>query len=188
MAGPDWVSSFVDQPMVSAPGEEFFYCDGSANLMSALLQDSVGMSLYTFAYKYLFEPLGIENLYWHQVGGGYFNGWTGIHLEPEEFAKIGFLILSNGRWQGEQIVSEEWITASTSKYVAGSFSDWYGYYWWIDELGYISAFGLGNQLLYVIPDENMIVVIFSQPEEGRYYDIYAEEILEELILPAIIKP
>ena len=155
--------------------------------MSAILQDAVGMPLYTFANRFLFEPLGIEDLYWHQVGGGYLNGSTGIHILPEDFAKIGSLLLTGGKWGGEQIVSEEWVSASTSKYVEGSFSDWYGYYWWIDNEGYISAFGLGNQLLYVIPEENMIVVIFSQPEEGHYYDIYAEDILEQFILTAIIR-
>ncbi len=187
MNRPDWVSTFLDQPMVSVPGDEFYYCDGTANLMSAILQDAVEMSLYTFANRYLFEPLGIEEIYWHQVGGGYYNGSTGIHILPEDFAKIGSLILSGGRWQGEQIVSEEWVRNSTSKYIEGTFSDWFGYYWWIDNEGYISAFGLGNQLLYIIPDESLIVVIFCDPERGSYYNIFAEEILEELILPAIIR-
>ena len=185
MGSPNWVSTFLDQPMNAVPGEEFYYCDGSANLVSAILQDSVGMSLYTFAEQYLFTPLGIDELYWHQVGGGYYNGSTGVHILPKDYAKIGSLLLTGGRWQGEQIVSEEWIASSTSKYIEGSFTDWYGYYWWVDEEGYISAFGLGNQLLYVIPEENLIVVIFSQPEEGRYYDIYAEDILEDLILPVL---
>ena len=183
----DWPSTFVDQPMNAEPGEEFYYCDGSANLVSAILQEAVGMPLYTFANQYLYTPLGIDEIFWHQLGGGYYNGSTGVFIRPEDFAKIGSLLLADGNWQGEQIVSSEWIDASTTKYVEGTFSDWYGYYWWVDNEGYISAFGLGSQLLYVIPEENLIAVVFSQPEEGRFYEIYAEDILEDLILPSINK-
>ena len=181
-----WINTFLDQPMISETGIEFYYCDGSANIVSAILEKSIGTSVYSFAREYLFEPLGIEDIYWHQLGGGYLNGSTGVHILPEDFAKIGSLVLSGGVWNGEQIVSEEWIKASTSKYIEGTFSDWFGYYWWIDDQGYISAFGLGNQLMYIIPEENLIVIIFCDPEKGSYYNIFAENILENLILPTVI--
>jgi len=77
-------------------------------------------------------------------------------------ARIGFLVLNNGIWDGVQLFPPHWMEQSTKVYTKSDFLYYnYGYTWYIDTtLPYrnISAQGLGGQYIYVIPDLDMVVV------------------------------
>jgi hypothetical protein len=116
------------------------------------------MSTLDFARQHLFEPLGIGEVMWPQDPQGYYTGWADASLQPHDMAKLGFLFLNKGEWDGQQIVSREWVEDATSAHMQ-TFDDPYGYGWWIesDVLGY-RADGRGGQLIYVLPDWDMILV------------------------------
>ena len=82
-------------------------------------------------------------------------------LKPHDMARFGLLFLNKGKWQGNTIVSEEWVTESTRGYLAATLFDQYGYQWWVDEAGYYAAAGYGGQRIFVIPKHNMVVVFTS---------------------------
>lgn len=88
-------------------------------------------------------------------------GW-GLTLSPVDMAKIGQLLLNGGMWDGKRIVSEKWITESTSEH-----SRWeqqnlpYGYLWWIGEDKGYAAMGDGGNMIYVSPEKKMVVSITS---------------------------
>ena len=67
------------------------------------------MTAFEFARQYLFEPLGIQEVIWESDPQGYTRGWGDIHLLPKDAAKIGYLWLNNGVWDGKQIVSADWV-------------------------------------------------------------------------------
>ena len=97
-----------------------------------------GMSAPEFADEYLFGPLGITNVYWQQIGGGAAGGWYhtdgGLFLRHGDFAKFGYLMLNNGTWDGEQIVSHEWIENATRPFISTGWGYGYeefAYQWWI---------------------------------------------------------
>jgi CubicO group peptidase (beta-lactamase class C family) len=158
VASPDWVQFALDRKVVSEPGKQFVYCSPSIHLLSPILQQATGMSTLDFARQHLFEPLGIGEVMWPQDPQGYYDGWADASLQPQDMAKLGFLFLNKGEWDDQQIVSRQWVEDATSAHMQ-TFDDPYGYGWWLerDVAGY-RADGRGGQLIYVLPDWNMILV------------------------------
>jgi CubicO group peptidase (beta-lactamase class C family) len=108
-------------------------------------------------------------------------------------AKIGQLYLRGGVWNGEQIISEEWIDESTSEHIQVPSSSspipglihGYGYQWWRgtfsngDTETYFAA-GWGGQFIFVMPEMDMVVVLTGGQFEGDYqgfYDLINDHIL-----------
>ena len=180
----DWTQYTLDLPMAQAPGEYFHYCNGVSHLLSAIIQGSSGMKTLEFAKKYLFDPIGIEDVDWAESPEGTNNGFSGLRLQPKDMTKIGLLYLNQGKWGNKQIISAEWIKASTRPYIDGRWNgEDYGYQWWINPTGYYSAVGKYGQAIYVIPDKNLVAV-FTSHITGK--DMYISgTLLNEYILPAI---
>jgi CubicO group peptidase (beta-lactamase class C family) len=180
----DWVQFMLDLPMESEPGVRFEYCNGASFLLSAIIQETTGMSAHEFAEEHLFGPLGISDVDWSSSPQGISVGYSELRMRPHDMAKIGYLYLNDGRWEGEQIVSSEWVKASTSEYVSATLEDGYGYQWWIDDSGMYLALGYSGQFIFVIPDKAMVVVFTSSLEESDFY--IPQTLLNEFIVPAAI--
>jgi CubicO group peptidase (beta-lactamase class C family) len=157
-ASADWVQAALDRPMISEPGTEFCYDSPGMHLLSAILQEATGMTELDFAKKNLFEPLGIHQVTWESDPQGYSRGWGDLHLLPEDAAKIGFLWLHRGNWEGKQIVSEAWVLDSVKphKLFVGDDTG-YGNGWWIASGDYYAS-GRGGQKIRVIATRNTVVV------------------------------
>jgi CubicO group peptidase (beta-lactamase class C family) len=153
---PDWVQAALDRKMVKEPGTSFCYDSPGMHLLSAILQESTGMTELEFAQKYLFNPLGISEAYWAADPQGYSHGWGDLYLKPRDAAKLGYLWLNKGVWDGKQIVSSGWVEDSVKKNSFGGM-DYYGYGWWVSNDSYY-AFGRGGQNIKVMPSINVIVV------------------------------
>lgn len=157
----DWTQYMLDLSMNEPPGQNFEYCNGATYLLSAIIQKTTGMRSYKFAMKNLFTPIGITNVKWEPNPQGIDVGYGRMWLKPHDMARFGLLFLNKGKWQGNTIVSEEWVTESTRGYLAATLFDQYGYQWWVDEAGYYAAAGYGGQRIFVIPKHNMVVVFTS---------------------------
>jgi len=120
-------------PMEGEPGERFEYCNGASHLLSGIIQETTGMSANDYAVKHLFGPLGISDVDWSSSPQGISVGYSELRMRPQDMAKIGFLYLNEGRWDGEQIVPSEWVVSSTSQFISATLEDGYGYQWWVDE-------------------------------------------------------
>jgi hypothetical protein len=178
-ANPDWVQAALDRPMVSEPGTEFCYDSPGMHLLSAILQEATGMTALDFARQNLFEPLGIQNVIWDSDPQGYSRGWGDLHMLPEDLAKIGYLWLHRGQWDGRQIVSEAWVLDSVrlhSKFIEPDFG--YGYGWWITEKDYQGS-GRGGQRVRVMASLDLIVVA-----TGSDFD-YSE--VEAWLIPMLLQ-
>ncbi|MDP2897299.1 MAG: serine hydrolase [bacterium] len=189
MASPDWVQFMLDLPMSDKPGTHFVYSSGGSHLLSAIIRESTGMNELAFAQKNLFEPLGISDVVWPFDPQGVNNhGWGDLKLTPHDMAKLGYLYLNEGRWDGKQIVSSEWVAAATKKHVSfpGAAEDGYGYQWWWSVpsfgCGY-SAVGRGGQRIFVLPDKNMVVVVTSGIG-GDAGHTRLERLLRSFLIPA----
>lgn len=160
---PDWTAHILSKPMVEAPGTRFNYCSGCSHLISAALSQAVGGDLPGFAREYLFEPLGIEELSWETDPQGVPIGGWGLRLTSRDMARLGYLYLREGGWNGRQIVSPEWVAAATTAWVRQDETLGYGYQWWIyPELGGYAAQGLGGQTVLVLPEHELVVVTTAQ--------------------------
>jgi CubicO group peptidase (beta-lactamase class C family) len=182
-ASSDWVQFMLDLPMARDPGSYFEYCNGASFLLSAILQEATGVSAFEFAQEHLFAPLGISDVVWESNPQGISIGYSDLQLRPKDMAKIGYLYLNDGVWDGEQIVASKWVQVSTQKHIPGTLQEWYGYQWWVDESGIYMALGYGGQYIIVVPEENLVVVFVSDLAEEDFY--IPDQFLHRYILPSI---
>ena len=178
----DWVQFVLDLPMARGPGQEYAYCSGNSHLLSAILTKATGMSMLDFGQKHLFTPLGINEVIWPADPQGITRGWGDLHLHPRDLAKIGYLYLNNGLWEGKQILNAAWVEHSTQPQVDRAVKTNtfirpgrdYGYAWHLDSEGPFSgmyyAAGRGGQSLTVLPDANIVTVITGGENALLEYD------------------
>jgi len=178
----DWVQFMLDLPMAEEPGTRFEYCNGASFLLSAIIQETTGMSALAFANEHFFGPLGIIDVQWLSNPRGITIGWSDLHLTPHDVAKIGYLYLNEGWWDGEQVVSAEWVKASTREHISATLEDGYGYQWWVDDSGIYMALGYAGQFIFVIPDKDMVVAFVSDLSESDFY--VPQRLLNDFIIPA----
>ena len=168
-ASDEWIRFVLDRPMDANPGTRYEYNDGVSVLLGKILREATGQRADDWARERLFEPIGITDFYWKITPDGEADTEGGLYLSTEDLARIGYLFLRDGEWNGRQIVSAEWVEASTAPVVpdvnptnnrpdAG-----YGYQWWVpvvedDASRVFAANGYGGQFLMVSPEHDLIVV------------------------------
>jgi CubicO group peptidase (beta-lactamase class C family) len=178
----DAVQFVLDRPMARAPGEAWAYNSGASILLGAILEEATGQNLVSFAREVLLDPIGVGTVYWEQMSDGHYQTGGGLHMAPRDMARLGYLMLHNGNWNGEQIVPADWVVRSTSTHYQAHGPYGYGYQWQIlpGEQGY-RAEGLYQQYIYVLPEADMVVVATA--------DIHASlhsvaGLVNSLVLPA----
>ncbi len=184
----DWAAYVLDLPMVATPGEVFNYCSGCSHVLATVLDSALGKSaleksgLPDFARRNLFAPLGIQKYTWETDSQGIPIGGWGLNLRPRDMAKLGYLYLHQGQWDGQQVISSAWVTTATSKHIQVEGATEYGYQWWIyPELGGYAALGLGGQTIFVSPQRDLIVV--TTADLDGHDKIF--QLIEKYILPAV---
>jgi len=183
LRSPDAVQFVLDAPMSVDPGSRFNYNSGASHLLAAILRKETGQSPLAFAREQLFQPLGISDASWQADAQGNELGGTGLRLRPRDLARIGYLFLHGGSWQGRQIVPAEWVRTAVTSHVSVSESQGYGYQWWIESKGGFAAQGFGGQTLWVMPDLQLIVVTTAGApgEEGTL----PRTLMELFVFPAV---
>ena len=199
----DWAQFVLDLPIrgrmhvgeqVEPPpyGRSFSYCTGGVFLLSEILEKATGMRSDRYARDRLFAPLGITNVQWvysplniPQTGGG-------LRLSSRDLLKVGQLYLNGGRWQGRQIVSEQWVRDSTRPHARIDEAAEYGYLWWLKSFksgeGSYPAFymsGNGGNKVVVIPALDLVTVITSTNYNTRGMHEQTEKLLADYILAAV---
>ncbi|WP_298903172.1 serine hydrolase [uncultured Psychroserpens sp.] len=193
----DWLKTVMDASMINTPGTHAFY--GSANpfLLGVCLNEQLDYPLESYMDQKLLAPLGISNYIIQTENTSttpYFGG--GMYLTPRDMLKFGQLYLNKGHWNGQKIISEDWVNNSFQKYLRlenTSDNNEYGYLWWHktyvvanQEIESIEARGAGGQYIFVIPELDSVVVITSGNfGNGKFQQ--PEKILEQYILPAILE-
>ncbi len=177
----DWVQFVLDRPMDYAPGTRWVYNTGGSHLLSAIITEATGISTTDYAESQLFTPLGITDFLWLEDPQGIANGGSSLYLRPRDLAKIGYLYLENGTWDGQQIVPASWVRSSTYPHTELDSETSYGYQWWLHPpwdcygcKGYLS------QYVYVFPALDMVVVFTA-----RTNSVEDHKLLEDYILPAV---
>lgn len=186
----NWVDFMLNSPMVSTPGTKFNYCTGEAHLLSAILQKATGMQTRSFANEVFFSELGIEprtETLWPSDRQGVTSGGYDLSLTPQQMAKIGYLFLNQGKWDGKTIIPSQWVKASTSSHNQGDGEKSYGYLWWIDPQGkWYAALGRNGQHIFVYPEKNLVVVFTAALPTGNNADLIPlQKLLDQYILPAV---
>ncbi len=178
----DWVKYVLDEPMIAAPGTQFNYCSGCSHVLSAILQQTTDMNPRDFADQYLFKPLGITNVKWDTDADGTPIGGWGLQITPRDMAKLGYLYLHHGQWEGQQIVSASWVENAARPHTETDGDLGYGYQWWTyPALDAYTALGRGGQTIFVIPKLDLIIVTTAEMED--HDPIF--QLIEQYIVPAV---
>ncbi|WP_462251268.1 serine hydrolase domain-containing protein [Ekhidna sp.] len=182
----DWKEYVLNIPLKSKPGEAFVYADIHPLLIGLAIEEATGMSLKEYAQKKLFDPLGIKQVYWFTNASNQTGAAGNLYLTTIDFAKLGLLVTNNGKWNDQQIISEDYIQAiinSKRPLPEGWPADGYGMFWYKKtqtfagkELDYLYGSGYGGNHLVVVPDENIVIALtssaYGQPyQHGRSFAI-----------------
>ena len=108
-ATDDWVQYVIDKPMAADPGTVFNYSSGATELLAYIFQKETGQDIDAYGEAHLFAPLGIKH-HWKRTYLGVVDTEGGLYLDGADLAKIGYLFLHDGMWDGRRIVSKEWVT------------------------------------------------------------------------------
>lgn len=186
----DWVEYALDQNFVSEIEGRMVYSTGTSHLLSVILARATGMNTKAFADKYLFGPLNIKVGGWDKDPQGNYMGGNNMALSPRDLLKIGQMLIDDGKWEGQQIISPEWIKDSFKTYTHSNYNPYgYGYQWWNKETaGYTTffAWGHGGQYIMMIPELDAVVVMTSSVTNASRRRTYKRPVfvlLEDFIIP-----
>ncbi|MCZ8521928.1 MULTISPECIES: serine hydrolase domain-containing protein [Paenibacillus] len=183
MHSDNWIDYILARPAASSPGKVSTYSNGDAHLLSAVLQEAVGAPLSEYARTRLFGPLGIGNFRWNADPQGRSIGAWAMALTARDMAKLGWLFLKEGEWEGKALLPKGWVRESLSKRVVHHYKDGrqggYGYFWWLkplasgllgaDKRSYETfyAAGSGGQRIFVVPGLELVVTLTASSADGE---------------------
>ena len=189
----DWVKEFLAWPVEHKPGTFFCYNSVGTYMLSAIVQKVTGEKIVDYLWPRLFRPLGIVNVRWEESPQGVNTGGWGLYLKTEDLAKMGLLLLQDGKWQGKQVLPEaqvpslpagvrpEWLKKMK---MTPKNSDWlqgYGYQMWRCRHNAFRADGANGQYILVLPDKDAVIVVTA-----HLPDMQAElNLIWKYLLPAL---
>jgi CubicO group peptidase (beta-lactamase class C family) len=195
----DWVQVALEQPFNAEPGARWQYNSGGVIALGAAVASATDTPFHAYARERLFSPLGISGHYWIvssydttvHTGGG-------LYLRAIDLARVGYLVLRQGLWNGQQLVSPAWLARSTAPVTTrasqfGGVPVDYGYLWWMAPISsalstadvnnrVIIASGNMNQFLFVVPSLDLVVVNTGTTNDS--FGVTVDFVVRELI-PAI---
>jgi len=169
---PDWVKCFLQMPVDHEPGSYFEYNSGATYVVSAILQQITGETVYDYLKKRLFEPLGFGDTAHDLSPQGVFPGGWGLVVRLEDLAKLGQLYLDKGVYNGQRFLSEEWVALASANHSDNGRpgrenepADWrqgYGFQFWRCQHNAFRADGAAGQYCIVMPEQDAVLAMMSE--------------------------
>jgi CubicO group peptidase (beta-lactamase class C family) len=181
----DMAAFAADHPAYAEPGQAFRYSSGDSNLLAAALKGMLGPQRYAdYPWTALFEPLGIRHAVWETDASGTFVASSYAYLTARDLARVGLLMVRDGRWQDRQLLPRDWVAFNREPfagYKAGQDEAVPGGHWWLNRAiasapspwpaappDTFAALGHWGQALYVIPSQKLVIVRYADDRDGGY--------------------
>ncbi|KKD06757.1 serine hydrolase domain-containing protein [Streptomyces sp. WM6386] len=164
------VRGFLLLPPDRDPGTVFAYNQPATYTLAAIVQRVTGRPLTEYLRPRLLDPLGIGDVAWLRGRTGRELGYSGLHATTDAIARLGQLYLQDGVWEGERLLSREWVAEATRSHIVngdGTWTDWaqgYGFQFWMSRHGYRGD-GAYGQYCLVLPEQDAVVAITGATEE-----------------------
>jgi len=180
-------------PLKYKPGTVWYYSSGNANILSRIIRQTVGDASYSaFPYQSLFRKINMNSLVLEPDASGTYVGSSYSYATTRDFARFGLLYYNNGKWNGEQLLPENWVKETTQPASSDTLHH-YGYQFWLN--GYPGkdsthhlfpdvpadlyfADGYGGQNIYIIPSKKLIVVRLGV--RGLDDNLFLKEIIQSI--------
>lgn len=189
----DWKDYLLNAPLKNQPGKNWVYADLNPLLIGLAIEEASGMSLRDYAQQKLFDPLGIEQVYWYTNSANQTGAAGNLYITTLDFAKLGMLITNEGKWGSQQIIPENYVEVliSSKTYRVShwfSLADSYGMLWYKSaktfgnkSVEYLFASGNGGNQLIVIPEEEMVIALTASAYGQGYAHGRTYAIMEKII-------
>lgn len=186
-AEEDWAKATLAWGCDAEPGSVFRYNSHGSYLISCMVQRAAGMNVRDYLMPRLFEPLGIEKPRWDMSPQGICCGGWGLFLPCEDIAKFGVCLLESGKWDGQQILPEEWLAKAKQMHIITNdvprhreWSEGYGYHLWRSTNDRFRGDGSNGQFCIVSPKQNMVVAATADTQNlTGEHDLFDEYIFNE---------
>jgi len=165
----------ASKPLLAEPDSLWSYSSGTSNILSGIIRRTVGGDLqhyYDFVQQRLFLPLGIFSASIEPDYSGTFIGSSFMYANARDWARLGQFCLQQGRWQGEQLLPEDWLRYSTTPTPTNPKNN-YGAHFWLNANPVdkqqqrtwpslppdtFSMNGFQGQRVVIVPSEGLVVV------------------------------
>ncbi|KAB8058728.1 serine hydrolase [Janthinobacterium sp. FT14W] len=179
-------------PAAAAPGSVYRYNSLGSYIAGRVVENASGADLEAYAAKVLFAPLGITRWSWGRDVANHPKGQGNLSLRARDTARIGQLVLDDGKVDGRPVIDAAWIKAALAPRVAigaaDRYADSYGYFWYAKtqdvggrKIAVYFASGNGGNKIYVIPARRMVVSVASSAYGKGYGQRRSEDILKAIL-------
>lgn len=162
-ASDDVAKAFLALEVPFEPGTHFAYNTGATCLLSAIITRLTGETLYDYLSRKILFPIGIRDAVWNLCGEGVNEGGIGIQITSDDIIKLGRLYANRGMWNGQRLLSEQWIAEASSFHSDNSTNgtpDWkcgYGYQIWLNVADGYRGDGAFGQLMVILPKLDIVM-------------------------------
>jgi len=149
------------------PGIKFEYKDVNTQLLSIIISRTTGKTISEYLQEKIWVPLGMEsdaNWIIDNKKNGIERSFCCMNAIARDYAKLGRLCLNKGKWEGKQIVPEEWMEKCAHPSIPGF--DEYSYDFWQYKNDTYFANGYRGQFVFVNPNTNTIIVRLGDKEKN----------------------
>jgi CubicO group peptidase (beta-lactamase class C family) len=197
----------LERPVIGPPGKRWEYSGGATALLGRLIAKGTGRSLPDYARAALFDPLGLGQTEWitsketwvaRQTGHGDGEAIaaSGLRMTPRDLARIGQLVLDQGKADGRQVVPETWLAECFAPRVSVNELQRYGYQWYLGDMDFavngkvrvehwVGGVGNGGQRIWVFPDLELVIVVTAGNYFSREQRLPPIRVVREVVLPSI---
>lgn len=109
-----------------SPGTVYRYSNEGSMLLSGIVKQAAGRSIDAYLSERLFAPLGIRGWSWARDAGHNVQTYYGLALHARDLARIGLLMMADGKWEGREVVPASWVQQATT---SGTANPNYGLLW-----------------------------------------------------------
>jgi CubicO group peptidase (beta-lactamase class C family) len=158
-----------NKPLVGKPNELWNYSSGTTNLLSGILKNyfQTHQEYLDFWYTDFIDKIGMNSMLLEADLSGNYVGSSYSWATARDWGKFGLLYLKNGNWNGEELFTKDWVDYITTP--TNTSGGIYGAQFWLNSSGGFKdvpnnmyyADGYQGQRVYVLPDEEMVIVRFG---------------------------
>ena len=187
----DRTKFYFSQTTNRPAGTLYDYDSTGSYILGALVERLTGMRLLDYLKQKVLNRIGgFENADMLSVPDGVAWGDSALLCTPRALMNFARFVMNLGLWEGERLLSEEYLRAATSAQTTNDLEcrkgynrHGYGYQIWMNERGF-SFHGMGGQFAICVPEEDFIFVCTG---DNQYNDMYAEILFRavfDILIPA----
>ncbi len=191
----DRVKTYFTKSGIANKGNGMLYeYDSSGSfVLCALVEIVTGKKFVDYLRQKLFDKIGVsEEAYCLECPGGHSWGDSALLCTTRDLFKVARFVLNKGKWNGEQILNENYLTQACSKQIDNNIQglnkfdkQGYGYQFWMTYDNSFFFNGMGCQLAVCVPDKDLILVINS---DNQIDDAWAKSVIMENFFRLIARP